>query len=53
MDALINNRKKLITDYLSSQEQLNQGSFAIGDANEEEVSDGVPMFEVQFGLVDE
>jgi hypothetical protein len=53
MEALINSRKRLITDYLSSQEQLNEGSFAIADPNEDKVSDGVPMFEVQFGLTDE
>ncbi len=53
MEAIINNRKKLIHDYLSSNEQLQPDAFEIADAGENELSDGAPKFDVRFGLVDE
>ena len=50
MQAIITRRKKMIVDYLASQ-QLKPTSFSISDATEK--SDGIPLFEVKFGVVEE
>jgi Domain of Unknown Function (DUF748) len=50
MQAIIARRKKLIIDYLTSQ-QLKPISFSIADATEK--SDGIPLFEVKFNVVEE
>ncbi|HEX5167744.1 MAG TPA: DUF748 domain-containing protein [Cyclobacteriaceae bacterium] len=53
MNALISNRKKLLSDYLSGNERVQPNAFALEDAEEKAFSDGVPKFEVRFGLIDE
>jgi hypothetical protein len=53
METIINNRKKLMTDYLASQEELKPESYEIVDAGENDISVGVPQFEVKFGMTDE
>lgn len=54
MEEIVANRKKAITDFLASQEEVKPEGFEIVDAEEgEHKSDGVPKFDVEFGLTDE
>jgi hypothetical protein len=53
MEAIVANRKKRITDFLSGLEEVKPENFALADAGENAKSDGIPKFDVQFGLVDE
>lgn len=49
MEAIINNRKKLISDYLITEQQLPPEAFTL-ENDPERVSDGIPMFEVKFDV---
>lgn len=53
MKTIIANRKKRITDFLSGLEEVKPENFALVDALENEKSDGIPKFDVRFGLADE
>lgn len=53
MEDIVNNRKKFIDEYLSSQEQLKPEAYKIIDVTDSLKSDGIPKFDVAFGLVDE
>jgi Domain of Unknown Function (DUF748) len=48
MNAIIASRRKLITEYLIEKQQLKPTSFSLTDSKEK--SDGVPQFEVKFGV---
>ncbi|MDV3307295.1 MAG: DUF748 domain-containing protein [Cyclobacteriaceae bacterium] len=49
MAAIIDNRKRLITDYLITEQQLPAEAFAFVD-EPDRTSDGLPMFEVTFDV---
>lgn len=49
MAAIIDNRKRLVTDYLLTDQQLPQEAFTIEDVPDRS-SDGLPMFEVKFDV---
>src|SRR5690606_26221738 len=49
MEAIINNRKKLISDYLLTEQQLPPEAFAFVD-EPDRTSDGLPKFEVTFDV---
>lgn len=48
MNAIIANRKKLISEYLIEKQQLKPTAFSLSDSKDK--SDGVPQFEVKFGV---
>jgi len=49
MEAIVTNRKKVITDYLLGEQQLPPDAFTIIQ-DPDHVSDGIPMFEVKFDV---
>lgn len=49
MEAIMNNRKRLINDYLITEQQLPPEAFTFVD-EPDRTSDGLPMFEVQFDV---
>jgi hypothetical protein len=48
MNAIIANRRKLISEYLIEKQQLKPTAFSITDSKDK--SDGIPQFEVKFGV---
>ena len=52
MEAIINNRKKLINDYLLIEQQLPPEAFAFVE-EPDRTSDGLPKFEVTFDVYEE
>jgi hypothetical protein len=51
MEAIISNRKKLISDYLLTEQQLPPEAFAFVD-EADRTSDGLPKFEVTFDVLE-
>lgn len=49
MEAIVSNRRRLVNDYLSTEQQLSPEAFTFVDEPDRS-SDGLPMFEVTFDV---